>query len=195
MALTRKFLTALGITAEAIDEIIAAHSETVNALKEERDGYKATAEKLPEVEKELENLKKAQQGKDSFEDKYNSVKKEFDEYKKDVQAKETLANKKSLYKTALKNAGISDKHIDRIMKASADIIDSIELDDKGAVKDAEALTKTVKDEWSDFITKEGEEGAKTSTPPGNEGGASGNSRAKEVANRFYSRLYGEGEKK
>ena len=32
MALTRKFLTAMGIEDDKIDEIITAHSETVNAL-------------------------------------------------------------------------------------------------------------------------------------------------------------------
>ena len=44
MALTRKFLAALGIEAEKVDEIITAHAETVDALKAERDEYKANAE-------------------------------------------------------------------------------------------------------------------------------------------------------
>ena len=41
MALTRKFLSALGIEEAKIDEIISAHADTVNALKEQRDSYKA----------------------------------------------------------------------------------------------------------------------------------------------------------
>ena len=49
MALTRKFLLALGIEDSKIESIIDAHSETVDALKKERDDYKAQAEKLPEV--------------------------------------------------------------------------------------------------------------------------------------------------
>ena len=36
MALTRKFLSALGIEEAKIDEIISAHADTVNALKEQR---------------------------------------------------------------------------------------------------------------------------------------------------------------
>jgi hypothetical protein len=35
MALTRKFLSALGIEAEKIDEIISSHTETVEGLKDE----------------------------------------------------------------------------------------------------------------------------------------------------------------
>ena len=38
MALTRKFLSALGIEEAKIDEIISAHVDTVNVLKEQRDG-------------------------------------------------------------------------------------------------------------------------------------------------------------
>ena len=44
MALKRNFLSALGIEADKIDEIINAHAETVDALKEERDEYKKKAE-------------------------------------------------------------------------------------------------------------------------------------------------------
>ena len=59
MALTRKFLSAMGIEDEKVDEIIGAHTETVNALKEQRDSYKADAEKLPAVQKELDDMKAA----------------------------------------------------------------------------------------------------------------------------------------
>ena len=44
MALTRKFLSALGIEEDKVDEIIKAHTETVDALKEQRDELKADAE-------------------------------------------------------------------------------------------------------------------------------------------------------
>ena len=37
MSFTRRFLSALGIEAEKIDEIINAHIEVVDGLKEERD--------------------------------------------------------------------------------------------------------------------------------------------------------------
>ena len=89
MSLTRKFLTAMGIEADKVDEIISAHAETVDALKEERDKakndrdkYKADAEKLPDVEKELNDLKeKVKEGnKDPYEPKYNDLKAEFDKY-------------------------------------------------------------------------------------------------------------------
>ena len=45
MALTRKFLEALGIEQAKIDEIISAHTEVTDALKADRDSYKEKAEK------------------------------------------------------------------------------------------------------------------------------------------------------
>ena len=54
MALTRKALSTMGIEDDKIDQIISMHTETVNALKEERDKYKDGAEKLETVKKELD---------------------------------------------------------------------------------------------------------------------------------------------
>ena len=85
MSLTRKMLKAMGIEDEKIEQIIEAHTDTVNALKDERDEYKANAEKLAETEKELAKIKK--DGKYSNEE-YEKLKKSFDEYKADIAAKE-----------------------------------------------------------------------------------------------------------
>ena len=57
MAVTRKLLKALGIEDEKADQILEAHTETVNEIREERDRYKADAEQLPGVQKELAELK------------------------------------------------------------------------------------------------------------------------------------------
>ena len=62
MALTRKFLASKGIEADVIDEIIEAHTETVNGLKDridEAEKYKAQADKVPDLEKRLKTLKKS----------------------------------------------------------------------------------------------------------------------------------------
>ena len=78
MALTRKSLKAMGLTDEQVDSIIEMHSETVDGLKEQVKTYKADAEKLPSVQKEVDGLKAAGDGgweekaKD-FEKKYNDL--------------------------------------------------------------------------------------------------------------------------
>lgn len=165
MALTRKFLSALGIEDDKVDEIINAHTETVNALKEQRDSYKADAEKLPNVQKELDDLKATAEksGEDAYKVKYDALKEDFENYKKEQTAKETHARKESAYRSILQEAGVSEKRINAVLKVSD--VDAIELDDEGKVKEADTLKKSISEEWSDFIVTTETKGATTATPP------------------------------
>lgn len=165
MSLTRKFLSALGIEEDKVDEIIKAHTDTVNALKEQRDSYKADAEKLEAVQKELGDMKAdaEKNGKDAFKVKYEALKEDFANYKKDVQAKETHAKKESAYMELLKDVGISEKRLNAVLKVSD--VDSIEIDENGSAKDADALKDAIRTEWEDFIVTETSKGAETATPP------------------------------
>jgi hypothetical protein len=168
MALTRKFLSALGIEADKVDEIISAHTEVTDALKQERDQYKADAEKLPEVQKELDDLKANTDGKNTWKVKYEALKEDFDQYKADTEAKATKASKEEAYKKLLEETGVSPKRISAIVKVTD--LDSIELDDSGMIKDADKVKNGIKEEWSDFIQTKKTEGAPTPTPPGSSGG-------------------------
>lgn len=169
MAFTRKFLSALGIEADKVDEIINAHTEVTDALKQERDGYKADAEKLPGVQKELDDLKATTDGKNAWKVKYDALKEDFDQYKSDVEAKAAKATKEEAYKKLLEETGVSPKRIAAILKVSD--LDSIELDDSGAIKGADKLKDSIKEEWSDFIQTQTTKGASTATPPSNTGKA------------------------
>jgi hypothetical protein len=192
MALARKFLVALGIEPEKIDEIIDAHTETVNALKEERDKYKKDADALPAVQKELDDLKKAadQNPDAAYKQQYEDLKAEYDKYKADVEAKAVKAQKTELYKKLLKDAKVSEKRIDTILRVSD--VDGLELDKDGDVKDADAVKKKIAEEWADFIVAEGAQGAPTPTPPKGEGGGTPGtpSRAAELAAKYRANLYG-----
>lgn len=158
MALTRKMLKAMGIEDEKIDQIIEAHTETVEGLKQ----YKEDAEKLVSVQQELDDLK-AKGTDDGFEKKYNDLKKEFDDYKADVEAKESNAKKSEAYRKLLKEIGVSEKRIDAVMKVAD--LSNVKLDKDGSIKDAGDVKKAAKEEWSDFIVTEGEKGVETETPP------------------------------
>ena len=206
MSLTRKFLSAMDIEDAKIDEIINAHVETVDALKEERDiarkeaeANKLSAEKLPVVQKELDDLKQSK-GNDLFEDRYNEMKAaneklqaEFNQYKSDVEAKETKRTKESAYRDLLKKANISDKRIDSIIKVSD--LDSIEIDKDGKFKDEENLLNSIKKDWEDFIVTEHQEGAGVATPPGKSTQMpKKESRAAQIAAQYHNNLYGETKK-
>ena len=166
MSLTRKMLKAMGIEEEKIDQIIEAHTDTVDGLKADLSKYKTDAEKLPDVQKELDDLKA--KGDDGWKEKHDKLKGEFDAYKKDVEAKETKAAKEAAYRAILKDANLSEKGIEKAVKYAD--WDKIELGEDGKLKDANDHIKAVREEWAEYVTTTTTTGAKTSNPPANTGG-------------------------
>ncbi len=165
MALSRSYLKGMGLTEEQVSAIIEAHVETVNGLKSDVEKYKSEAEKLPSVQKELNDLKK--DGGD-WKTKFDKVQKDFDDYKAAETAKATKAAKEEAYKKLCKEAGVSEKYLKTVLKAS-DLKD-IELDEKGELSGKEELTKSIKADWADFISQDETHGAGTDTPPDGSGG-------------------------
>ncbi len=188
MALSRKYLATLGIEADKIDEIITAHSESIEAVKSDRDKYKAQvddltekigkdAEALKTAQKELSDLKaqvdadaKDREGKD-----YDALKAEFDNYKKEQEAKAVKSAKESALKELLSDMKMSDRGMKQVLKWMG--VDGFELDDSGKIKDASTLRKSIKEDWGDYIQTEGAKGADTPTPPGGTGGGTGKTKA------------------
>lgn len=163
MALTRKMLKAMGIEDEKIDQIIEAHTETVDGLK----AYKADAERLADVEKELEALKA--KGDGGYKEKYDKLKVDFDNYKAELENAKKLEAKKTAYRELVKDAGLSEKGIEKALKYAD--WDKIDIDSDGKVKDAKDHLKELKDEWAEYVVKESESGADVTNPPENNGGA------------------------
>ena len=179
MALTRKLLKGMGLTDEQVDTIIEAHTDTVDGLKADVSKYKTDAEKLSDVQKELDELKA--KGDDGWKEKYDNLKGEFDKYKTDVQEKETHNKKVEAYKAILKDANLSEKGIEKAIKYAE--WDKIELGEDGKLKGANDHIKAVREEWAEYVTTTTTTGAKTSTPPANNGGKTGKTKEEIMAIR------------
>lgn len=164
MSLTRKMLKAMGIEEEKIDQIIEAHTETVDGFKDKVNEYKEKAEKYDGVKKELDELK---DGDNDWQKKYEKEHSDFEAYKTDVTAKETKRTKEHAVREFLKSAGVSEKRLDAVLKVTN--LDDFELDKDGKIKDADKHTETVKTEWADFIETTSTQGADTANPPANSG--------------------------
>ncbi len=175
MALTRRLLKSMGIEDEKIDQIIEAHTETVDALKEDRDKYKDDSAKLTKVQKELDEIKAQQEenggnsSDSAYKVKYEAIKEEFNSYKKEVETQKTKSQKEKAFREILKECGVSEKRIDSVVKVSGEAIDKMELDENGVVKGKDEISKAVTEEWSDFIVKTSTQGAATANPPASTG--------------------------
>lgn len=154
----------MGIEDEKIDQIIDAHTETVNALKDERDGFKDAADRLEKAEAELKELKA--KPADSFKEKFEKEHADFEAFKADTAKAAADREKKSLYRKLLTDAGVDPKRMDAVMRV-ADLSDIVVED--GAIKDADKVTENVKGEWSDFISTTSKKPAGVDTPPAGTG--------------------------
>ena len=168
MALTRKFLEALGIEQAKIDEIISAHTEVTDSLKADRDSYKEKAEKYDEAKTELDKAKSEldKVNKDEYKNKYESLEAEFNKYKTDIAEKEVKVKKEEAYKKMLKEIGVNEKSISAILKVKD--LSSLKLDDKGNIVDVDTLKESEKKDWEGFIIKSEEERQDPNTPPDHE---------------------------
>ena len=167
MALTRKLLKGMGLTDEQVATIIEAPTDTVDGLKADVSKYKTDAEKLSDVQKELDELKA--KGDDGWKEKHDKLKSEFDKYKGDIEAKETKANKEKAVRSFYESKGITGKNLEIAMRGSRSEIDGIELDgDK--IKDASTLDALVKGDFSGLVATTTTKGANTANPPANNGG-------------------------
>lgn len=173
MALTRSMLNGMGLTADQISAIIEAHTETVEGLKasvkeaeKKAEGYDALVAEKGKLEKKYEALKEAS-GSDDWKAKYEKEKADFKAYKDEQANKKAMDDKKAVYTELLKDAGISEKRIESILRVTD--FTNMELVEDGKFKDSEKITENIKTEWSDFITTTETRGIKTATPPKNTG--------------------------
>lgn len=165
MSITRKMLKGMGLTEEQVDTIIEEHTSVTDALKEKAQKYETTAQKLANVEKELNDMKA---GGSDWEDRYNKEHEAFENYKKDIESKTEQESIKTAYKALLKAQNVSEKRIDTILKLTD--FSEMKLTKDGKIANEEKVIEKIKEEWSDLISKQSEKGADVSTPP-NGGGS------------------------
>lgn len=188
MALTRAMLKGMGLTDEQVSAIIEEHTSVTSGLKDQIKEYKENAEKLPGVQKELDNLKKDVEEND-WKGKYTKEHEDYEKYKTDIADKEKSAKLKSAYTKLLNECKVGEKHIDSILRVTD--FKSMKLTDDGSLEGADKLKEQIASDWSGFITSTGTKPAGVETPPagGNPDGGS-SSRAAELAAKYTGNLYG-----
>lgn len=160
MSLTRKMLEALNVDEKAIEQIIEAHTETVNGLKDKLNELREKAEKYDGAQKELDSLQKG-----DYKAKYEAEKKAFEAFKAEIGAKEAKAAKEAAVKAFFESKNISGKNLEIAMRGAYEEIAAVELDENGKIKDSKALDALVSGTFSGLVVSTQKQGAPTVTPP------------------------------
>lgn len=159
MALTRKFLKALGVSEEAIEEIITAHTDVTDDLKTQLKAAQDAQKQLETVTAERDELQK-KLNDPAQADRVAELEKQVAEY----QNRESTAQKRTALTALLEKIGIDKRGFSRVLAATD--LDGVEMDGEN-IKDADKLAESLKTEWSDLITEPGATGKPPQTPPQN----------------------------
>lgn len=151
------------IPSSAINAIVTAIKTAVGNEFVDKERYKAKLTEIDTLKEQQQTAEDNATTANKWKTKYEALKEDFDTYKTEQAQKETHSAKTNVYRELLKEAGVSEKRIEAILKVSD--IDGIELGEDGKAKDADKLTKSIKTEWADFIPTVTETGADTATPP------------------------------
>ncbi len=139
MALTRKWLKTLGIDDGQIEQIIAAHADTVTALKTEISTARSQSDELTSVATHRDALQQQLDALATASDDAARIQADYDAYKAQVEAERTLAVKHRAVLDALNAHGIH--------KAAPTIARAIDLSalaiEDGTVANLDAFIDTV----------------------------------------------------
>lgn len=165
MALTRKLLNSLKLEESVIESIIEAHSETVDALKKQRDDALASANAVEDLTRERDELKNQLEDLKGKGGDAAKVQADFDAYKAEVEAEKKAAKTETDVLELLKAAGIQRESFQRMASKAFDR-NKIQRGEDGAISNRDELLSAIKAEFADCIAADPiPEGAPPVTPP------------------------------
>lgn len=156
------------ISATKFNDVANAINSAVGKEFVEKKRYNDKLTEIDALKGEKQNAEDKATSAEKWKTKYDALKDDFEAFKKDISAKESKATRDNAYKELLKQAGVSEKRIDAVLKVSD--VASLEMGEDGKFKDSDKILENIKTEWADFITTKETHGADTATPPTNNGG-------------------------
>lgn len=147
-------------TDEIENKLVALHLGVVDPLKDDLQKYKTEAEKIPGIQKQLDEANKG----GDYKEKYETLKNQI-EGEKTQKAKEKAA------RAHLKSKGITDDaSLDLAMMAASGEITKLEMDGE-KIKDTKGLDGLLSGTLAKLVTHTQTEGTRTPNPAGTGGGS------------------------
>lgn len=176
-------------TDDIATKLVALHRSVLDPIKDDLDSanrdiakYKADAEKLPGVQKELDELKK-----DDWKDKYEKEHQSFEDYKTKIARDAETAKVQAAYKKLLIEEKISEKTLDAVMAATD--YSGMKLKDDGTLDGVEDLKKVIDTKWGGFKVQTRQRGQQVDNPPAGAPGGSDSS-VREYVRKLHEARYG-----
>jgi hypothetical protein len=159
-------------TEDLENRLIALHLGVVDPLKDQLQTYKTDAEKLPAVQKELDDIKA---GDGDYKAKYEAEVKAHKEYRQQVESEKENARNDADVLAICKEAGIVRESSLRLIAKDFDR-SKIERDKDGNITNRAKLLESVKADYADFVGTPSSQGTPPATPPT---GGAGTGKTKE----------------
>ena len=138
-------------TEEIENRLVALHLGVVDPLKDDLTKYKADAEKLPSVQKEVDDLKAAGDG--GYKEKYEKEHSAFEAFKTDITAKESKAAKEKAVRAYFESKNITGANLDLAMRGCGEEMAALELDGE-KIKDTKSLDALVDGTYKGLVSKQ-----------------------------------------
>ena len=138
-------------TEEIENRLVALHLGVVDPLKDDLTKYKADAEKLSGVQKQLDDLKAAGDG--GYKEKYEKEHSAFEAFKADITAKESKAAKEKAVRAYFESKNITGANLDLAMRGCGEEMAALELDGE-KIKDTKALDALVDGTYKGLVSKQ-----------------------------------------
>lgn len=137
-------------TEEIENRLVALHLGAVDPLKDDLTKYKADAEKLPGVQKQLDDLKAAGDG--GYKEKYEKEHSAFEAFKTDITAKESKAAKEKAVRAYFESKNITGANLDLAMRGCGEEMTALEMDGE-KIKDTKSLDALIEGTYKGLVSK------------------------------------------
>ncbi|MBP5182026.1 MAG: hypothetical protein J6331_03245 [Lentisphaeria bacterium] len=172
-------------------KLVTLHRSVVDPLLDDLDSakrdatkFKTEADKVPGLQKDLDEAKKGEDWKA----KYEKADQDLKDYKAKIAQDAETAKVKAAYKKLLTEERISEKTLESVMNATD--YSKMKLKEDGTLDGIEDLKKDIDTRWGGFKVQTRQRGEKVDTPPagGNNGGGDNSIRTMTAA--WHAAKYG-----
>jgi len=177
-------------TDEIASKLINLHRSVLDPIRDDLDSEKRAsakwrqeAEKLPELQKKLEQYEKGGDWKAKYEKEHE----DYEGYKSKVAKEANDAKVRAAYRKLLVDEKISEKTLEAVLNATD--YSNMKLKEDGTLDGIEALKKDIDTKWGGFKAHVRQRGEQVGNPPkGGDNGADNSIR--ELTAKWHASKYG-----